>query len=762
MMKKTVQDAGADQLTPSVPQYFSWINNTNEGSTEEQTLVNLEFFQYMKDTFGMTINIYAWDAGNFDGASEGYGSLQSDKFKAQYPEEYVNVVKRAKEMGIRMGLWGSPDGFGDTPEEEKERFDFYVHLCRDYGFALFKIDGVCGQLRPEKAGVFAEMLRECRKYSPDLIVLNHRLPLYEAEKHVTTYLLGGAETYVDVHLSNGKTAMHNREYMFTRGHTEGLDRLAEDHGVCLSAAMDYFEDELIYQAFGRALIVAPEIYGNPWLLRDDELPKLARIYNLHKRIAPILVNGKLLPECYGASAVARGSKDKRFIVTGNDSWEKTTIKVKLGEEIGLEAEGRIAVNLHHPHEQHIGLFNAGDVVEIELMPYRATLIEVAAEAVAEPMFKDCIYEVVREAEDGEPLEIRLLRDEEGLVDIVEKAPRYLGTLDKTQKEPENGEFLYENAMFAIGNDTLEARSAKRAGKTKIPQVQAARDAFFNQLHYRLRGGEARWMFDGDENTFFDCYSRVERGRAIRIDGGCLRVDFGKAIDCDRVEIEFFVPDVPTREVPLQNIPYVAEYSCDLAKWELSKPMQLTVSKDQFDIQVVRFTKHTLYDLTGKKLVASYDVNAALRYLRIAEPMDRIYAVRLIKDGKEVKLDSVPFASNLQAHARRKPVALVKYGEIRLPEIDRPSYLAVAVNGKHDDECVYCLTEADGKFIGFPRRAPDYKANHWEHWVRSTDENHTFYMDIPEELSGKTITVRALLHNAYKADVKVDVYLCDKH
>ena len=106
--------------------------------------------------------------------------------------------------------------------------------------------------------------------------------------------------------------------------------------------------------------------------------------------------------------------------------------------------------------------------------------------------------------------------------------------------------------------------------------------------------------------------------------------------------------------------------------------------------------------------------------------------------------------------------VVKSGEITLPELDRPSYLAVGINGEHEDECVYCVAECEGRFYGFPRRAPDYKANHWEHWVRGTDENHTFFMDIPEELSGKTVTVRALLHNAYKADVQCDVYLCDKH
>jgi hypothetical protein len=59
---------GADRRTPSRAQYFSWINNANEGATEEQTLANLEFFRWLKDEFGMQLDIYAFDAGAIDGA----------------------------------------------------------------------------------------------------------------------------------------------------------------------------------------------------------------------------------------------------------------------------------------------------------------------------------------------------------------------------------------------------------------------------------------------------------------------------------------------------------------------------------------------------------------------------------------------------------------------------------------------------------------------------------------------------------------------
>lgn len=777
-MLKTAKDAGADNFTPSVPQYFSWINNTNEGSTEKHTLINLDFFKYLKDTFGMEIKIYAWDAGNFDGASEGYGNLSGAKFRSQYPEEYDNVVKKAAESGIRMGLWGSPDGFGDDEKTEKERFEFFVHLCRDHNFALFKLDGVCGHLRPEKAELFSEMLCECRKYSPDLIVLNHRLNLFQAEKHITTYLWNGNETYVDVLSGNSKTCMHHRGFMFERGHTDNLERLAEDHGVCVSSCIDYFEDELIYQAFNRSLILAPETYGNPWLMRDDELPKFARVYNLHKRNAAILVNGKLLPAEYGENACSRGSDTKRFISTGNNSWEMKTIKLNIGEETGIRTDKKVEVNLHHPCEKHLGIYSCGDTVEIELMPFRATLIEIAVSEEAEPMLINAEYETVNEASDGTPEKVKLLfgngsdillrkNGEESFfmsgvkTDIREKAPVKLGVLDEMVNDPVNGEFLYETAMFAVNNDCLEKRSLDRSGETSVPQVKAARDAFFGQKLYKLRGLEAANMFDGKTDTFFDSQSKTYCDDNLRINGGCLRIDFGEEIECDSVEIEFFSADIPTREVEIQSAPLNAEYSTDLKSWNMSENVVLT-EKEKYTEEVIRFTVHTTYELSGKKMISSYGINDKIKYLRIAKPVDRIYAVRLIKDGKEIKLTS-PKGNNMQAHYRYRKTHTVMTGEFTLPDYNALPRLAVAVEGEHGTECVYCVAEINGKFTGFPERAPEYKANQWEHRVLDSDKNNTFYMELPKGIEGQKIKIHAVFSNRWKArECTCNVYLTPKH
>jgi hypothetical protein len=176
---QAVPKAGAGQSTPSRSQYFSWINNTNEGTTEAQTLANLGFFQWLHDDYGMELDIYAFDAGFVDGKRFSSILSESDRFKRQFPNGLEGVVKAAGKMGTRLGHWGGPDGFGDTPEQEQARVDMMVKLCRDYHWALFKFDAVCGQLRPEKEAAFIRMMKESRVHSPDLIALNHRLPLGE-------------------------------------------------------------------------------------------------------------------------------------------------------------------------------------------------------------------------------------------------------------------------------------------------------------------------------------------------------------------------------------------------------------------------------------------------------------------------------------------------------------------------------------------------------------------------------------------------------
>jgi hypothetical protein len=560
---------GATESSPSRSQYFSWINNRNEGSTEAQTLVNLEFFKWLHDEYGMRLDIYAFDAGNIDGPQY-YGRTDTDRFKAQFPRGFGPIHQLAKRFDCRLGVWLGPDGFGETPAEERARIDMLAGLCRDYEFALFKMDAVCGQLRPEKQEAFARLMTECRSFSPGLILLNHRLQLGIAQDYATTFLWEGAETYIDVHMANrDRTGIHNRVQALSRGLVPGLRRLTEDCGVCLSSCLDFWEDDLFLQAFNRCLMLAPELYGNPWFLRDDEFPRLARLFNLHRRYRDILVNGMVLDESrYGPLAVARGDDATRLVTLRNLGWEPVVRRLKLDASLGIAAEGPVEVRQFHPGERILGSFQRGDEVAVEVPPFRSSLVLVSAGRTGGVGLTGCDYEVVRDVS-GKDVVIRMLgrAGETAGISLVsggrtfrqaaldgQPAPdlaagktfriRFPGEPDpepghrrigapKACAVPADAEALFESSCFAGDNDPLEIRSLRRSGPSNIPPVRKARQAFLDQPIITERGMLTDFLFDGNPGTVCNLLSARARDPGSRH----LRVDMGQPVELERLVLE---------------------------------------------------------------------------------------------------------------------------------------------------------------------------------------------------------------------------------
>ncbi len=782
IIKKTKETAGADEKTPSKAQYFSWINNTNEGATEEHTLINLEYFKWLKEKFGMQIDIYAWDAGNLDGSESTYQTLDSEKIRAQYPNGYGPVADVAREMGVKLGVWCGPDGFGDTPEDEAARYEQMVSLCRDFNFGLFKMDAVCGTLREEKQDVFVEMMKECRKYSPELILLNHRLDLGKGMPYGTTTLMGGEEAYIDVNMFNMRCAPHHREYMFHRMNSEGGTRLTEDHGVCISSCIDYFEDELVLQAFRRSLILAPEIYANPWLMRDEEHARLARIYNLHRTYRDILVDGVELPRTYGwHHAMSRGNGEVRFVTAGNIEWENTDIFININEEIGLERyDGEFVVSIHHPYEKYVGTFRYGDRVKITLPPFRAVLVEVARAEKAYPMLTNCSYEVLHETA-GIPDKVKiyevsgkieklvgghLTAADEALADVScfdnrEGVPTYLESEFSETDVPCNLEEIFETAMYAMDNDSLEARELRRSGETKIPQVKAARDAFFNQRTYKARGCESGWAFDGDDSTFFD---GSLFGGGLRRDGGCIRADFGGVIDADSVIIEYFDPcDDSLYEIPRQKVVPTADVSAGLNEWSAAY-LNEAVIVGEATVDAVITCVHNIVPCHGVRRRVIYKVDTPVRYVRIPAGYHHIFSIRAVKNGADVKLPA-PRALNMYPSFRDVKVVGYRCGEVSVPAdgIRDGSFAAVCFERFCGNESMFVTAELDGVLYGCPDRAPSFIGNPWESPIgRADDPHYTFYLPIMDEMKGKNVKLHVMYMNDEAVKVRPEVYLCEDH
>lgn len=752
---------GADEKTPSRAEYFSWINNTNEGATEKHTQINLDFFKWLKEEYGMQLDIYAFDAGAIDG-KRFYGSINSDRFKRQFPYGFGPIYNKADKLGIRLGIWGGPDGFGDNPEEERAHTEQMVKLCRDYHFALFKFDAVCGPLRPEKEDAFIKMMQQCREHSPDLILLNHRLGLQKARVYATTFLWGGTETYIDVFMTNNTTAPHHRAGAISRGLVPGLKRLTEDHGVCISSCLDNWDDDLVLQAFNRNLILSPQIYGSPWLLRDDEFPKLARIFNFHRKYRDILVNGIVLPEAdYGPYAVSRGSSKTRLLTLRNLSWFPLEYDVSLGEEIGISWSESVKLIHLHPYENFIGSFDFNEKVKVRVEPFRTALFLATTEYYNEPLIQGTPFNVVRNTGDksilidllGDPgtevmfslvdfnryewakvngvADHKLLKGKKRRVEFPGdkvKSPfhRIIAELAEVSI-PDDASALYEATVFAADNNALEVRSFYRSGKTHINAVKNARDAFFNQNVFIERGVWDKNLFDSDWTTGF--WPSKKYDIDLRIKKGALRLDLGEVAGVD--EIVIHVPDDFSLQPLLSGEGNYVEISSDLKKWE------------------------TITYIAGLKIVIP--IHRKTRYLRFKAQPQQIVEIEGYSKGKLMDRSKWR-ASNLFAHTDKMQCVKSWKAECVLDEIPKNSYLSVAINGKHGDEGAYVAAKIGGELTGAPDRSPSFPSNTWEYVVAKKDKNYTYYIPLNDSHIGKKIEVYVLGYDQGNSMIKPEVWI----
>jgi len=752
---------GADEASASRSEYFSWINNTNEGATEAQTLTNLAFFRWLHDEYGMQLDIYAFDAGAIDG-KRFYGKIGSDRFRQQFPDGFDPIYRAAEMIGTRLGVWGGPDGFGDTPEEEAVRIEQMVGLCRDYDFALFKFDAVCGALRPEKEDAFVRMMTECREHSPDLILLNHRLGLEAAQAHATTFLWEGRETYVDVFSTNSMTAPHHRAEALSRGLVPGLKRLTEDHGVCVSSCLDHWEDDLVLQAFNRALILSPQLYGNPWLLRDDEFPRLARLFNLHRKFRDILVSGVVLPEDrFGPSAVSRGNESTRLLTLRNLTWEPVTYDVTLDEGIGLKRRDSVHLRRFHPRERILGDFDFGQTVEITVPPFEALLLLATTTECDEPGVTGVDYEVVRDVP-GEPVLIRLSGapgsrtdvtlskgaraftrariDGHDVPDILEGkavSVHFEGALSMAavhrkladcapSEIPADAEALYEATVFAADNNALEVRSLMRSGPTAIPEVQAAREAFFEQAVFRERGIWDRNLFDDDPGTGF--WPSRKYGIDQRVKGGSFRLDLGQVVPDGRIVLH--IPDEYSLQPILNDEGNWVDVSTDLKSWR-----RLTY-------------------LSGETM--PIDLGGAARYLRFHVTADRLTEITGERDERPMDR-SAWRASNLFAHPSQMKPVKAWHSRVQLDDWVAGDKLAIAIEGTHGIEGAYAALKVGQRYVGCPDRAASYPSNTWEYVNARRDRGYTYYVPVTEEMIGEPIDVWVMAYDEGFTDLRPVVW-----
>lgn len=753
-------------LTPSKSIYFDWINRNWYGSNEKKIEANLKFFKWLHDEYGMKLDIYLMDAADIDqgpncAADPGlpaYGSLETPWFKHRFSNGFGPLVDLAKSFNCRLGVWLGPDGYGKTPEEAKKRREMLVKFCKEYNFALFKFDACCSDLSPENQKYFIETMKECRKYSPDLIVLNHRITLNEeARKQTTTFLWEGRETYVDVNIANDTPAPHHRAANLARGLPPELNRLTEDHGVCFSSALDAWDDDLILQAFNRNLILSPEIYGNPFLLSDENLPRLARIYNIYRLYNDILVDGMQLPEeKYGKFAVSRGDSLTRLITLRNLSWFPIHISIKL-DEIGLKSAGNVDVLQYHPVEKFLGSFKSGSEVTITVLPFRASLIKVSTLPNPEFVLKGAAYQVVKNIPE-ETVLVNLMGSPEEKVrfslsnihgkytkaslngkDISsllngkptnftfpgqKKEISYLKKIGDLQLSalPVNPEKYMETCNYAIDNNALEVRELLRSGKTKFAPVQACRNAFFKDTLFSGIGVWDKYAFDGDLSTSFKV--RLVDYNKLGQNNGSFRLDMGESKSLDKLVF---------KGISANFNPETVELSSDLSTWNTVK-----------------------FRSVNDELIVDFHQEKTFRYLRLGKSPSEVAEIEGFSNYKAVDR-KLWKASNLFGMVKPNTAKLCWKYEARLSGIGKEANLTVTVPVNCTEGSVFACLLVDGKIISANDRAPSFPYNNWEHYGIA-NKNLTFYIPVEETMEGKSVQVMLLTTDEKLKEMKPEVWL----
>jgi hypothetical protein len=298
--------------------------------------------------------------------------------------------------------------------------------------------------------------------------------------------------------------------------------------------------------------------------------------------------------------------------------------------------------------------------------------------------------------------------------------------------PRDASALYYATLYAADNNALEVRSLERSGATSVPQVQAARDAFFEQKIFRDRDIWDKNLFDGDEKTCFSVCSRFGDRRKESSSG--FFIDLGAVTNIDSIVIS--APDEFSL-TPLKSSEGVSlMYSCDLKEWG---------SVSTF------LGQETLFDLSKA---------GGVRYLRLETTPMRVSEIRAFCGGKELNRENWRASNLFRSYGQADARAVAAWSsKFVLDEIPRGAYLCVAVNGKCGNEGAWAAFKIDGEYVGCPDRAPSFVSNTWEYRVAPTDGNYTYYLPLTTEMKGKEIEAWILkLGKEGSTDLKPEVWL----
>jgi hypothetical protein len=777
--------------------YFDWLCHDNSGPRESEVLANFAALLRLKELYGLQFDIYNSDAGLVESQGTYYPQFKAN-FLSRFPAGLKPLAEGSKALGMRLGLWLGPDGFGDRAEAMTARKEQLLSWVRDFNVGLFKLDTVVSELAhpdryilEKKYQSLADALSEARRIDPGFIAINHRINNSPYMLTITDCLLWrGEETYIDVHISNETASLYNRDCSIGRELSSEFFgtpfRQFEDHGICFNSCLEKWEDDLVTQAFGRASVLSPEMYGTFFFLGDEDYPRLARLIQLHKRLEPLLKMAYPLP----GGDIAHADGASSVVLVRNMTWEPAVKTIPLDASIGLAAAPGAPLTVRQRHPWEMLMKRAGDgavlggTLPVELDPFSLRLIQIDTVAPAEPLVAGVPYEIVP-GPDARSFDIKLLgtpgrkadvaflnfggrtvRTSAGLPVPTGEAPwriTFPGTspagpsfaqLADFRDDPAaaaDGTRLAELAKFTIDDDALEIREMVRLKRepSNLAEIEACRAYMWD----KVAAAEGTFLnaFDGDPGTrWSDGFPRrnpfTGSPAAYRSETSLWRIDLGQPTDLATLELRV------VRRTDAAFLEAI-ETSSDLRTWTRTDGSSLAAAESIPAAGSLRQRGKTIkiFDVdAGDKrpvVIAIPLAGGPWRYVRIR---GRNFGVSEILgyDGSGRSLDRSGWrATNFLGET---PAPRRVLSAIHVPAEDSPGReYAIAVTAgpaKFDPvDGVYVVALVDGRPVVPRHRAPSYPYHNYE-WNSGAPKlaGMTFRIPIDRAWKGKTVDFRIMM------------------
>jgi hypothetical protein len=768
--------------------YFDWLCHDNSGPRESEVLANFAALRRLRELYGLQFDIYNSDAGLVESQGTYYPQFKAN-FLSRFPAGLKPLAEGSKALGMR---------FGDKPEEMAARREQLLSWVRDFNVGLFKMDTVVSELaHPDKYILekkyqsLADALAEARRIDPEFIAINHRINDSPYMLTITDCLLWrGEETYIDVHISNEAASLYNRDCSIGRELASEFYgtpfRQFEDHGICFNSCLEKWEDDLVAQAFGRASVLSPEMYGTFFFLGDEDYPRLARLIQLHKQLEPLLKNSYPLPG--GDIAHADGSSS--LVLVRNMTWEPAVKTIPLDASIGLAAApgSPLTVRQRHPCEMLMKRAGEGAVVggtlPVELDPFSLRLIQIDAAPPAEPLIAGVPYEIVP-GPDARSFDIKLLgtpgqKAEVALLNFGDRAVRtsaglpvptgeapwriaFPGTaaagpsfarLADFRDDPAaaaDGARLAELAKFGIDDDALEIREMVRLKRepSSLAEIEACRAYMWD----KVVAAEGTFLnaFDGDTRTrWSDGFPRrspfTGSPAAYRSETSLWRLDLGRPTDLATLELRV------VRRTDKAFLDAV-ETSSDLRTWTRTDGLSLAAAESIPAAGSLRQRRKTIaifdVDAGDKKpvVIAVPLEGRPCRYVRIR---GRNFGVAEILgyDGAGRSLDRGGWRATNFLGETPAPRRVLSAVHVPAEEAPGREYAVAVTSGpaKFDPvDGVYVVALVDGRPVVPRHRAPSYPYHNYE-WNSGAPElaGMTFRLPIDPAWKGKTVEFRIMM------------------